>query len=198
MHPAKMSKVETIADWHAGKGKYKGAKDAAIEKAYRDTALDGGKGEIISIAWKVGRQVKSVYEELGTGDKLMIETAFDCIDRECNKNPPYFIGHNIPWDLAFLWKRAVILGIKPPFKLPFGGRHKSDFYDNSQAWAGYNKRISQDDLCKVLGIEGKPDDINGSKVWDFVKAGKVERVREYNEYDVSTVETIWKRLNFKQ
>ena len=65
-----------------------------------------------------------------------------------------------------------------------------------QAWAGYKGRISQDNLAKALGIPGKPDDIDGSKVWDFVKAGKVDRVAEYNTYDVATVVEIHRRINF--
>ena len=57
--------------------------------------------------------------------------------------------------------------------------------------------MSQNNLCKALGIEGKPGDIDGSKVWDFYKAGKIDRIEEYNRHDVETVEKIYNRINFK-
>ena len=199
--PAQMKKAETISEWHNGAGKYAGVKESAIEEAWRKTAFDGGRGEIISIAFSSDEHVKCEYRELGGSEKEVLEEVFYQIEELCekaqHKSQPYFIGHNVSWDLKFIWQRAVILGVKPPFQLPFGGRHKSDYYDNMQAWAGFGQRISQDNLAKALGIPEKPDDIDGSKVWDFVKAGNVKRVAEYNKYDVETVLAIYSRINFK-
>lgn len=203
--PAAMKKAETIADWHSGAGKYAGVKDAAIEEAYRKGALDGAKGEIISISWSNGKyaSLPCLYRDLGSDytETDLLADAFSAIDKMCtgghHKSEPYFIGHNIAWDLKFLWHRAVILGVKPPFRLPFAGRHKSDYYDNMQAWAGYNGRISQDNLAKALGIKGKPGDISGANVWDHVKAGDVGRVAEYNKDDVRAVIEIHNKINFK-
>lgn len=203
--PAKMSKAETIADWHNGEGKYAGVKEAAIEEAYRKTALDGGKGQMVTACVSDGSTFCTVSRSDvvgGThGEIEIIKDLFIHIEGLCVNHgssiAPYFIGHNVQFDLKFLWQRAVILGVKPSFKLPFGGRHKSDFYDNMQAWAGFGQRISQDNLAKALGIPGKPDDIDGSKVWDFVKRGDVECVAEYNKYDVETVIEIYNRINFR-
>ncbi len=88
------------------------------------------------------------------------------------------------------------MGVKPPFKLPFNGRHGSDFFCTQIAWAGFKGRASQDSICNALGIDGKPDDIDGSKVWDFVRDGKVKRVEEYNIDDVEKNREIYKRLTF--
>jgi len=191
-----MKKQETIDAWHNGEGKYAGEKDKAIEDAYRKTSFDGAKGQICSIAWKVeGGVIASCTDKLGEADLLTM--FFEDMTAQCNGRPPYFIGQYIGgFDLKFIFHRAVILGIKPPFKIPFNGRHKSDFYCTQQAWAGFGGRMSQDNLCKALGIDGKPDDIDGSKVWDFYKAGKIDRIEEYNRYDVETVEKIYNRINF--
>ena len=90
----------------------------------------------------------------------------------------------------------MILGVQPPFEIDFNGRHGKAFYDTQIAWAGFKGRMSQDNLCAALGIEGKPGDIDGSKVWGFVKEGKVDRVAEYNRDDVQKNREIYKRLNF--
>ena len=65
-------------------------------------------------------------------------------------------------------------------------------------WAGPNGRIKQDTLCKTLGIEGKPGDIDGSKVWDFIKAGDGARVVEYNIDDVEKCRRVYDRLTFNR
>ena len=196
--PAKMTKAETIADWHSGAGKYAGAKDALIEKTYRDTSFDGSKGEIISIAWaQDDEDIQSVSRELGESEADMLEKFFATIRPLGSRRPPFFVGQYIAgFDLKFLFHRAVILGVNPMLDLPFSGRHGLQFYCTQQAWAGFGGRMSQDNLCKAFGIEGKPDDIDGSKVWDFVKAGKINEVEAYNRDDVHKNRIIYNRLNF--
>jgi len=198
--PTAMKKKETIDAWHNGEGKYAGEKDKAIEDAYRKTALDGAKGEVISCVVSDGKEFITEFRTGSNAEPELLKAIFTQIHFMCDnhgsKVDPYFIGHNVAWDLKFLWQRSVICGVKPTFKLPFGGRHKSDYYDNMQAWAGFGQRISQDNLAKALGIPEKPDDIDGSKVWDFVKSGSVQRVAEYNKHDVETVIEIYNRINF--
>jgi predicted PolB exonuclease-like 3'-5' exonuclease len=199
--PSVMSKQETIDAWHNGEGKYAGAKDEAIEIEYRKTALDGGRGEVISIAWAVNDQpVRMVNRELGGCESTLINAFFQQLKNELavtgKGRPPFFIGHRITFDLKFLFRRCVVLGIHPEFRLNFRGRHASDYFCNAEAWCEFREYISQDSLCKVLGIEGKPGDIDGSKVWDFVKRGNIDRVSEYNIDDVEKSRLIYNRLNF--
>ena len=203
--PAQMTKQETISDWHNGAGKYAGVKKAAIEKAYRDTSFDGAIGEVISIAIAIEDQPTEVFyreDYKSGGERNIIAQALDYIlvsmQKKHHVTTPYFIGHYIgDFDLKFLFHRCVILGIKPPFSLPFSGKHEREFYCTQAAWAGFKGRMSQADLCKALGIEGKPDGIDGSKVWDFVKGGNVKHVAEYNCDDVEKVRAIFNRINFR-
>jgi len=200
--PAQIKKSETIRDWHEGKGKYVGVKDAAIEDTYRKTSFDGGKGEIISMCVSDGETHLTTYRDLGESEAGLIKKVFQnilsLVEQKNHSSTPYFIGQYIAgFDLKFIFHRCVILKIKPPFKLPFDGRHNSDYYCTQAAWAGFGGRMSQDNMAKALGLPGKPDDIDGSKVWDFVKAGNVARVAEYNELDVITNIAIYNRINFK-
>ena len=195
--PAQMKKAETIADWHNGEGKYAGEKDAAIEAAYRQTSFDGAKGQIVSIALAIedGETVGFINDS----EKELLREAFSFIKSETKGRPPYFIGHYISgFDLRFLYQRAVINNVKPSFEIKFNGRHKKDYYDTMIEWAGFKDRISQDNLCKALGIEGKPDGIDGSKVWDFYKEGRIEEIKTYNIDDVEKVRMIYKRLEFME
>jgi hypothetical protein len=192
------SKDDAIAQWVA-----KFADEKAPEVAehnWRRTALDGAKGEVISIAWAIeDGPVVAVYRKLGDSETDMLAKFFRELAFQLNSRNPFFIGQFIAgFDLKFIFHRAVILGVKPPFDLPFNGRHDQQFYDTQQAWAGFKGRMSQDNMCKALGIEGKPGDISGANVWDHVRDGDIKRVVEYNIDDVNKVRQLHKRLTFQQ
>ena len=193
--PVAMSKSETIQAWHSGEGKYKGAKEKAIEDKWRKTALDGTYGEVISISFAVAQgKIISLYRKLEESEKELLTCFVEGVKEAMKERHPYFIGHNIQFDLKFLFRRCVINNVDMPFKFPFKGRHEGTYFCTMEAWCGYGERISQDRLCKALGIEGKPDDIDGSKVWDVVQSGDIERVVEYNRDDVDKVRQIHSRL----
>ena len=67
-------------------------------------------------------------------------------------------------------------------------------------WAGVGNRVSLAKLCKVFGLDAKGseigEEIDGSKVWDFVKDGRIEDVARYCEGDVERTRQVYKRLNF--
>ena len=162
------------------------------EESYRKTALtDDGTICVVCVKGIKGTSIL----KLGDSEETLLYNAFSEIRILCGQREPYFIGHNIPWDLERLYHKAVILGVDPGFKLPFDGRHGQHYYDTMQAWAGFKKQISQDNLCKALGIQGKPDDIDGSRVWDVWQTDP-ERVAAYCLDDVNKVEMIYNRLNF--
>ena len=151
------------------------------------------------IAWAVeDGEVRNLYRSLDEREDVILTIFFSELRSDLlNKRKPFFIGHYISgFDLKFLFQRAVINNIDPGFDLRQDAKHGSQIYDTMLAWAGYGDKISQDNLCKALGIKGKPDDIDGSKVWDFVKAGDVEKVAAYNKDDVKKVREIYKRMNF--
>lgn len=213
--PGNMKKAETIAKWEAEE------KPAAIEEAWRKTAFDGSRGEIVCIAWAVdSAPVRSVFydpindpgtmpaagENRTEADLLQ---AFFIAVATASENQhgrlPRFIGHNVrDFDLRFLFHRAVILGVRPPFHLPHDARPGSDFvFDTMEAWAGYRNRISLDRLCRAFGIPTKGaelggEEIDGSKVWDFVQAGRIEEVATYCRADVERVRAVHQRITFAE
>jgi predicted PolB exonuclease-like 3'-5' exonuclease len=200
--PGTMKKSETIADWHAGNGKYEGAKDAEIDSVYRKQSFDASVGEICNIAWAYGDDLPVSANRInGSTEAEMIKLFFDHVEERLSYaavkyQSPFFIGHYVAgFDLKFLFQRACILGIKPPFKIPFDGRHDKDFYDTQTAWCGYRDNIKMDKLALALGIKGKGD-MDGSMVWDYYKLERLEEIDHYNQDDVSIVREIFKRLTF--
>lgn len=162
---------------------------------YRKTALtDDGCICVICAKTENGTMIKSL-DSCGGIEGVLLREAFDQINHLIGQREPYFIGHNIPWDLERLYHKAVMLGVNPGFKLPFDGRHDSQYYDTMQAWAGFKKTISQKALCDRLGIPTKTD-MDGSRVFDVWQEDP-ERVAAYCLEDVLAVEQMHKRLTFR-
>lgn len=173
------------------------------DQLWRKTALDGTYGRCLAVGWSVGDSPEVSYCDPTKGSEGdMIQSTFDDMAKAlATRQPgahgrkPLFIGHNIPFDLKFLFRRAVILGIKPPFELPFYGRHNQDYYCTSRAWCEYGERISLDNLCRALGIEGK-NGFDGSMVCDAWLNGEEDRIKTYCADDVRKAKLIYERLNF--
>ena len=201
--PGSMKKAETIAKWEAEQ------KPAAVEEAWRKTSFNGDQGEIVCIAWAIdGEPVQCVSRVMAVeqGEQLVLIDFFASIQQEIerqNGRLPVWIGHNVrDFDLRFIFQRAVIHDVCPPFRIPHDARPGSDrIFDTMDAWAGFRNRISLDRLCRALGIPLKGseldgEEIDGSKVWDFVKAGRIQDVVCYCKADVERVRQVHSRLTF--
>jgi len=205
--PGSMKKAETITKWEAEE------KPAAIEAAWRKFSFDGDRGEIVCIAWAVDEEpVQCVWRGIAPGDAStvgedeLINTFYDAViaARRARRGlPPVYVGHNVrDFDLRFLFQRTVMLRMHPSVILPYDARPGSDrIFDTMEAWAGWRNRISLERLCKAFDIPTKGselggEDIDGSKVWDYVAAGRAGEVAEYCKADVERVREVYKRLTF--
>lgn len=199
-HPKTMSKPETIAKWEAED------KPALVDEAVRKTAFDGGLGRIVCIGWAVG-DCEPVAAFEGPESEVL-RNFFSAVQVAVNvhyrggstASVPVFCGHNInAFDLRFLWQRAVVNGIKPPSGIPFHAKAwDKNIADTMVMWnPEYGKRISLDNLCKALGVKTPKGDLDGSKVWDYVKAGRIAEVAEYCKGDVVAVRECHNRMIFR-
>ena len=197
--PAKMTKKETVDAWHDGvglNGKYAGEKEKLIDEKYRSGSLDGARGEICVIGWGIEDGKIEAVSQVGIGEAKMIKFFFDTLLIQLDGKDPRFIGHWVAgFDLKFIWQRAVVHNITPPFRLPFKGRHFTDYFCTQTEWCGYKDRISADNLAKALGIEGKTD-MDGSKVWDAWRDKEAQKVFDYCLDDVRMVREIYNRMQF--
>lgn len=191
-----MSKDDALAKWVTE------FKDSKVEEVAREkwkkTSFDGGLGQLCSIAWAIDDDDVNSVSIDGLSEVGILEVFRDhLVGSGRRKIPIIFCGSNVRFDLKFLHHRFVVNGIDPYFELPFKGRHGQDFYCVQEEWAGYGQRISQNNMCKMFGLDQKPDGIDGSKVYQHFIDGNIKGIEEYNRYDVETVRKIYNRLNFK-
>ena len=106
------------------------------------------------------------------------------------------IGHNIEaFDMRFMFQRSVIRNVRPTLNLNMS-RYSDNLFDTMTAWAGYQGRISLDALCKALGIPSPKNGIDGSKVWDAVRDGRIDEVATYCAADVDATREAFLRMTF--
>lgn len=169
------------------------------EKAWRKTALNGGYGQIYCIGVAMGYKEPFVIQK--DNEKEMLQCLFAKINEALKElhshhGSTVFIGHNVEWDLRFLYQRCVIQGVEPTVEL-IHSKYSPHVFDTMQTWAGFGNRISLDELCQILNIPTPKQGIDGSQVWDFVQQGKGQEVMEYCRRDVAAVQAIYRRMTYQ-
>lgn len=197
--PKNYSKPETIAKWEAEE------KPDLIKEAMLRTSFDGAVGQIVCIGWAINDgPVESVCGKI---EQDLLEAFFAAMKDAgrlhyhggVTKQPMTFVGHNITgFDLRFLWQRAVIDSIKPPSCIPFNVKPWDNaIADTMLMWnPERDRRTSLDKLCKALGIASPKGELDGSKVWEAVKAGRISEVAEYCRKDVEAIRACYRRMAF--
>lgn len=187
--PGTIKKPESIQKWLDEN------REEAAKEALAKTSFDGGRGHVCTIAWAKNdspiavRHAKTVAEE-----RQVIEDFFADLDPYHSET---LVGHNITgFDLGFLRKRAIALGITMPTQQSMPRDPKpwdKTVFDTMSAWAGGTNRISMDELCNILGIEGKGG-FDGSQVAGAWAAGEHDKISEYCRDDVYRTREIHKRF----
>jgi predicted PolB exonuclease-like 3'-5' exonuclease len=104
-----------------------------------------------------------------------------------------FNGHS--FDLPVLRYRAMVnrvsgnsLEVRRYFH-----RYTDDALDLCDALGSYvpGAKVRLDEISKILGLSGKPEGIDGSRVEEMVLAGKVDEVARYCESDVLNTYRVW-------
>jgi len=175
--------------------------DEVGDAEWRKTSCDPTRGHICVIGWAIddGEPVSSQIATVEDERRVLQEffNALSAAFNENNKRRPVFIGHyEVGFDLPFIYKRAVILGVRPPLFFPNNPREWDDsVFDTMYEWAGRNGRISMDSLCEALGLEGKTD-MDGSMVCDAFLNGEIDKIASYCRDDVTRTRNIERRLTF--
>jgi len=143
---------------------------------------------------------ESFHTKDGYSERYMLIDFHAYVVDLCSRNnelihKPNFIGHYITkFDLPFIWKRSVINNVKTCDGVKWNdAKHGVNCYDTMTAWAGYGNSISADNLCKILGITGKTEGMDGSLVYDTWQTDP-QKVIDYCHDDVAMVKAIHERL----
>lgn len=179
--PGNMKKKETIDKWFAENYQ------SELENAVKKTALDPLYGSVRMIGCAIDDNEPVVFIDKA-GESKMIESFFEVIGK--SERVLTIVGHNVQdFDIDFLWKRAVILGIKiPPAFKEYRKRYSHYVFDTMKEWAGYGKYIKLDTLAKAILGESK----SGSGEDSLSMTD--EECAKYCAQDVELTRKIYKRI----
>ncbi len=194
--PAQYKKKESIEEW------LKENAEAETEAAWRKTSFDGAHGHICVVGLAFDDEpAQAIYSDAWHADEAQVlQDLFARLNARIEQRPnvrPRFVGHNlVEFDLRFLFQRCVVLGVKPSPYIPFAAKPWDDgVYDTMLRW-GARAGGSLDKITKALGLGGKGD-IDGSKVWDYVRDGRITEVADYCKSDVELTRSLYKRMTFQ-
>lgn len=195
--PGQYKKPESIAEWMRENG------EAEAESQWLKTSFDGGLGQIVCIGFAMNdsEPVSFGVEETSlAAEKDMLQTFFANLGSlyRSSGTRPVLIGHNhVNFDIPFIWKRAMIHGVRPPFWFPRDPKPWGEnVFDTMTQWSGSKGSIKLDTLAKLFGLKGK-DGMTGSDVWPAIKAGAFQSVAEYCRDDVELTRAIFRRMTFE-
>jgi predicted PolB exonuclease-like 3'-5' exonuclease len=156
-------------------------------------SLSAATAKIICLCYAIEPSVSGTVEVL-QGEETEIIKNFWKLAPDCN----LFVGHNIlDFDLRFLYQRSVIHQIKPSRDIPFTRFRNAPVFDTMHEWSRWGREhVSLDSLTKALGIPSPKENLDGSKVYPYYRAGKLPEIIEYCKRDVESVRQVYRRLTF--
>ena len=156
-------------------------------------SLSAATAKIICLCYTIEPSLINSVDVL-QGEETEIIKNFWKLAADCN----LFVGHNIlDFDLRFIYQRSVIHQIKPSRDIPFTRFRNAPVFDTMQEWSKWGREhVSLDSLTKALGIPSPKENLDGSKVYPYYRAGKLPEIIEYCKRDVDSVRQVYRRLTF--
>ena len=168
--------------------------DGSIDEAtIKKMSLSALYGRILCLAYAVEPPTDGPTELL-CGDETTILKRFWDLAVDIN----LFVGHNVlDFDLRFICQRSVIHQIKPSREIPFSRFRSSPVFDTMHEWTKWGRdMVGLDALANALNIPSPKTEMDGSKVYTYYQAGRLDEIYAYCKRDVETVRKIYHFMTF--
>jgi len=78
---------------------------------------------------------------------------------------------------------------------PYFNRYTDDAVDLCDALSSFSSqaKVKLHELCRVMGLPGKPDNIDGGDVDKCFREGRIQDIADYCESDVLNTYRVWLR-----
>jgi DNA polymerase elongation subunit (family B) len=163
--------------------------EANADKEWRKQALSSINGRV----WCIGYALNDEEPGCLTGNTEK-DLMFQFDEMLSGLGYPTIVAHNgLDFDFLFLFHRALKYGCVNIIN-KFGEK-SSLLVDTMKIMDGpsWKKMTSLDNMCKLLGVEGKGD-VDGSMVHDMVLAGEYDKITEYCIHDVVVLKKCYLKL----
>jgi hypothetical protein len=141
-----------------------------------------------------------VVDALGAphvGERSEKELIASFVDRIAELTPQLVTFNGSSFDLPVLRYRAMThsiaaLGLSAR---PYFNRYTDDAIDLCDVLSSFTPaaKSSLHELCRVMGIPGKPEGIDGGEVEKYFRDGRIQDIADYCESDVVNTYRVWLR-----
>jgi predicted PolB exonuclease-like 3'-5' exonuclease len=119
------------------------------------------------------------------------------VDRIAELSPQLITFNGSSFDLPVLRYRALVHDASAPglSSRQYFNRYTEDAIDLCDVLSSFSSqsKVTLHELCRVMGLPGKPDGISGADVDKFYREGRIREIAEYCESDVVNTYRVWLR-----
>jgi 3'-5' exonuclease len=196
--------IETVPDLKgfAAANGHEGKSDDEIRAAMGDKFPKHIYHSIICIGALVAHEENDswVVDALGApniGDRSEKELISSFVDRIAELAPQLVTFNGSSFDLPVLRYRAMVNGVAAPglAMRPYFNRYMEDAIDLCDVLSSFSfqGKTTLHELCRVMGLPGKPSGIHGGEVEKYYRDGRIREIADYCESDVVSTYRVWLR-----
>src|SRR3984893_3933596 len=132
---------------------------------------------------------------VGEGSEKELITSF--VDKIAALSPQLVTFNGSSFDLPVLRYRAMVHGVAAPglAARSYFHRYTEDAVDLCDVLSSFSSqaKATLHELCRVMGLPGKPDGMTGAEVEKYYCDGHIREIAEYCESDVLNTYRVWLR-----
>jgi predicted PolB exonuclease-like 3'-5' exonuclease len=196
--------IETVPDLKgfAAANGHDGRGDDEIRAALGDKFPKHIYHSIICIGALVARQDggRWAVDALGAphvGERTEKALISSFVDRIAELSPQLVTFNGSSFDLPVLRYRAMVHAVAAPglSSRSYFNRYTEDAVDLCDVLSSFSfqGKATLHELCRVIGLPGKPEGIGGGDVEKFYLDGRIREIAEYCESDVVNTYRVWLR-----
>jgi predicted PolB exonuclease-like 3'-5' exonuclease len=196
--------LETVPDitGYAAANGLTGKSDVEIREAIGNKFPKHIYHSIVCIGALVAHEERDHWtvDAIGTphvGERTEEQLISSFVDKIADLNPELVTFNGNTFDLPVLRYRAMIHAVSAPgLKVrPYFNRYTEDAIDLCDVLSSFapHTKASLNELCRIMGLPGKPDSIDGAEVERYFLEGKIREIADYCETDVVNTYRVWLR-----
>jgi predicted PolB exonuclease-like 3'-5' exonuclease len=145
--------------------------------------------------WRDDRWAVDALGAPHVGERSEKELISSFVDRIAELSPKLVTFNGSSFDLPVLRYRAMVHGVAAPglASRPYFNRYTEDAIDLCDVLSSFSSqaKASLHELCRVMGLPGKPDGMTGAEVEKYYRDGHIREIAEYCESDVHNTYRVW-------
>jgi predicted PolB exonuclease-like 3'-5' exonuclease len=154
-------------------------------------------GALVAHRGEGGHLVVNALGAPHVGERPERELIASFVDRIAVLSPQLVTFNGSSFDLPVLRYRAMVHGVAAPglAARPYFHRYTEDAVDLCDVLSSFSSqaKATLHELCRVMGLPGKPDGMTGAEVEKYYRDGHIREIAEYCESDVLNTYRVWLR-----